>query len=50
MGNVGDQVTLEKSLPLATLEPGTYEITIKVADKVSNKSLEPAPTARFVIE
>jgi GWxTD domain-containing protein len=50
MGNVGEQLTLEKSLPLTPLEPGTYEITIKVADKVSNKSLEPVPTARFVVE
>jgi GWxTD domain-containing protein len=45
-----EQITLEKSLPLATLEPGTYEITIKVNDKVANKSLEPVPTARFVVE
>jgi hypothetical protein len=50
LGNIGEQVTLEKSLPLATLEAGTYEISIKVTDKVGNRSLEPIPTARFVVE
>jgi len=48
MGNVGDQVTLEKSLPLASLEPGTYELTIKVSDKVANQKISPA--AKFVVE
>jgi GWxTD domain-containing protein len=48
MGNVGDQVTLEKSLPLASLEPGTYELTIKVSDKIANQKISPA--ARFVVE
>ena len=27
-----DQLTLEKSLPLATVDPGKYQITIKVND------------------
>jgi GWxTD domain-containing protein len=48
MGNVGDQVTLEKSLPLASLEPGTYELTIKVSDKIANQKISPA--AKFVVE
>jgi hypothetical protein len=48
MGNVGDQMTLEKSLPLASLEPGTYELTIKVNDKIANQKISPA--ARFVVE
>jgi GWxTD domain-containing protein len=50
LGSTGRQVTLTESLPLAELEPGIYEIAIKVADKVSNQSLEPVPTARFVVE
>jgi len=48
MGNVGDQLTLLKSLPLAAVEPGQYQVTIKVEDKVSKQSL--APTATFVVE
>ncbi|MFZ3210010.1 MAG: GWxTD domain-containing protein [Terriglobales bacterium] len=48
MGNVGDQLTLLKSLPLAAVEPGQYQVTIKVDDKVSKQSL--APTATFVVE
>ncbi len=49
MGNVGDQVTLEKSLPLAdVLEPGLYQITIKVSDNISKQTI--APSAKFVVE
>jgi hypothetical protein len=48
LGNVGEQITLEKSLPLTTLEPGQYEITIKVNDNVSKQEI--APTAKFTVE
>jgi hypothetical protein len=48
LGNVGEQITLEKSLPLATLEPGLYQITIKVNDNVSKQEI--APTATFTVE
>jgi len=48
LGNVGEQITLEKSLPLASLEPGLYQITIKVNDNVSKQEI--APTAKFTIE
>jgi GWxTD domain-containing protein len=48
MGNVGDQLTLLKTLPLRGVEPGLYQITIKVDDKVSKQSL--APTATFSVE
>jgi GWxTD domain-containing protein len=48
MGNLGDQMTLEKSLPLASLEPGLYQISIKVSDNISKQSI--TPTAKFVIE
>ena len=48
MGNVGEQVTLEKSLPLGSLEPGTYRITIKVNDNVSKQTI--TPSARFAVE
>jgi GWxTD domain-containing protein len=48
MGNLGDQLTLEKSLPLRGLEPGMYQITIKVNDNVSKQSI--APTAKFEVQ
>jgi hypothetical protein len=47
MGNVGEQITLEKSVPL-TLAAGQYRLTIKVDDKVTNQTI--APTSRFVVE
>jgi hypothetical protein len=43
-----DQVTLERSLPLASLEPGKYEITIKVDDGVSKQQI--AESAPFVVD
>ncbi len=48
MGNVGDQVTLQKSLPLGQLESGTYQITIKINDNVSKQTI--SPTAKFTVE
>lgn len=48
MGNVGDQLTLEKRLPLAGLEPGVYQVTIKVKDNISQQTI--SPTAKFVVE
>ena len=39
MGNTGDQITLEKSLALNSMEPGLYRLTVKVEDKVSNQTL-----------
>lgn len=48
MTNPGEQITLEKSLPLASLEPGIYQITIKVNDNVSKQVI--TPTAKFSVE
>jgi len=48
MGNVGDQLTLARTLPLAAVEPGQYQVTIKVDDKVSKQSI--TPTATFMVE
>jgi hypothetical protein len=48
MGNVGDQVTLQKTLEAANLDPGTYRIQIKVSDNISKQSLD--PTATFAVE
>ncbi len=46
MGNVGDQVTLEKSLPL--LPPGLYRVTIKVTDNLTKQTIN--PSASFQVE
>lgn len=48
MGNVGEQVTLAKTLPLNKLDPGVYQITIKVNDQVSKQAI--APTAKFAVQ
>src|ERR1700740_1126977 len=38
MGNVGEQVTLQKSLSAANLEPGVYRISIKINDNISKQT------------
>ncbi len=43
-----DQVTLEKSLPLAGLQPGKYQLAIKVNDGVSKQQI--SQTAPFTVE
>ena len=48
MGNVGEQVTLQKTLSAANLQPGLYRIEIKVNDNVSKQSV--GPTATFAVE
>jgi GWxTD domain-containing protein len=48
MGNVGDQITLEKSLALDSFSPGIYKLTVKVDDNVSKQQI--APSVRFAIE
>src|SRR6201982_2787890 len=44
MGNVGDQVTLQKSLSASNLEPGSYRIEIKVNDNISKQTVDPPAT------
>ena len=48
LGNVGEQVTLRKTLPLAGVAPGTYQVSIKIDDRVSKQTI--TPTARFAVE
>jgi GWxTD domain-containing protein len=43
-----DQVTLEKSMPLASLQPGKYKVTIKINDGVSKQ--EVAESAPFTVD
>ena len=42
--NAGQQVTLEKLLPLASLEPGQYTLKLKVTDTLANQTLSPSAT------
>jgi GWxTD domain-containing protein len=48
MGNIGDQMTLQKTLSAANLGPGVYRIQIKVNDNISKQTVE--PTGTFVVE
>jgi GWxTD domain-containing protein len=48
MGNVGDQVTLQKSIVSANLQPGIYKIQIKVNDNISKQTVD--PSAVFAVE
>ena len=48
MGNLGDQVTLQKSIVPANLQPGVYKIQIKVNDNVSKQTVD--PSAVFAVE
>ncbi|HTS36128.1 MAG TPA: GWxTD domain-containing protein [Candidatus Solibacter sp.] len=48
MGNVGDQVTLQKSIAAANLQPGVYKIQIKVNDNISKQTVD--PSAVFAVE
>jgi GWxTD domain-containing protein len=48
MGNIGDQVTLEKPLSASSLEPGVYRIQIKVNDNISKQMVDPSAT--FAVE
>jgi len=48
MGNIGDQVTLQKTLSAANLDPGVYRIQIKVNDNISKQTVDPSVT--FAVE
>ena len=48
LGANSDQVTLERSVPLANLQPGKYQIKIKVNDSVSNQEI--AESAPFTVD
>jgi GWxTD domain-containing protein len=47
-GASSQQVTVEKLLPLQSLEPGQYTLNMKVVDRNSNQTL--SPTANFTIK
>jgi len=43
-----DQLTLEKTMPLAGLEPGKYQVTIKVNDGILKQQID--QSAPFIVE
>jgi GWxTD domain-containing protein len=47
-GASAQQVTIEKLLPLQTLTPGQYTLTMKVTDNVANQVL--TPSANFTVK
>jgi len=48
MGNLGDKMTLEKSLALSNFQPGVYKLTVKVDDNISKQQI--TPSVRFAVE
>ena len=47
-GEHSDQLTVEKTLPVAGLQPGKYKVTIKINDEISKQEI--AQSAPFVVE
>jgi GWxTD domain-containing protein len=48
LGSHSDQLTVEKTLPMAGLQPGKYKVTIKINDTISKQEI--AQSAPFVVE
>jgi len=48
LGAHSDELTVDKSLPIAGLQPGKYKVTIKVNDAISKQEI--AQSAPFVVE
>ena len=48
LGAHSDQLTVEKSLPMAGLQPGKYKVTIKINDTISKQEI--AQSVPFVVE
>jgi GWxTD domain-containing protein len=47
-GEHSDQLTVEKTMPVAGLQPGKYKVTIKINDEISKQEI--AQSAPFVVE
>jgi GWxTD domain-containing protein len=48
LGAHSDQLTVQKTLPVAGLQPGKYKVTIKINDEISKQEI--AQSAPFVVE
>lgn len=44
MGNIADQITLQKTLSAKELQPGVYKLRIKINDAVSGQTVQPETT------
>jgi len=48
LGAHSDQLTVEKTLPIAGLQPGKYKVTVKIDDAISKQEI--AQSVPFVVE
>jgi GWxTD domain-containing protein len=48
LGSHSDELTVEKTLPIAGLQPGKYKVTVKINDAISKQEI--AQSAPFVVE
>jgi hypothetical protein len=48
MKQTGDQVTIERLLPLATLAPGKYSLEVLATDSLANQTI--TRTAEFTVK
>ncbi len=48
INNAAEQMTLEKTLPLAALKPGSYRLTVKVTDNLAGHTISPESTFTVV--
>src|SRR5882757_6810061 len=48
MKQIGDQVTIERLLPLATLAPGKYSLEVNATDRLSNQTI--SRSAEFTVK
>jgi hypothetical protein len=48
LGAHSDQLTVDKTLPMAGLEPGKYKVTVKIDDAITKQEI--AQSASFVVE
>jgi hypothetical protein len=48
LGAHSDQLTVDRSLPIAGLSPGKYKVTVKVDDAITKQEI--AQSAPFVVQ
>ena len=48
LGSHSDELTVQKTLPIAGLQPGKYKVTVKINDAISKQEI--AQSAPFVVE
>jgi hypothetical protein len=48
LARAGEQITIEKVLPLGNFEPGDYKLDIKVTDRLRQQTINPSAAFRIV--